>query len=245
MTAWVNANQELLATNVSKFLTKVVDNFGLIAKSIGVFFTLISVLKVLTLVLTAINLVMAANPIGLIIIGVGALIAGIVKLISFIREFKDELSTLSGASQFAIVLLSTQFRSLITIVDSVMSAWEPLDQFFSGLWSGIVDIFTKNISFIVGLINEILGKHTLLTSTVRGVGSGIVSFLGLGEDSEPQAQSNPSPQVVGPSERAARIIQENRSSTNAEVTIRDETGRAELTSGNLGPGLSLQPSGAF
>ena len=52
-------------------------------------------------------------------------------------------------------------------------------------------------------------------------------------------------QVVSPQERTARSIEEQRTTSTAEVTIRDETGRSEVTGGKLGPGLSLQPSGAF
>ena len=52
-------------------------------------------------------------------------------------------------------------------------------------------------------------------------------------------------QVVGPGERLARSIEERTETSRAEVTIRDESGRAEVTSGELGPGVKLAPSGAF
>lgn len=57
----------------------------------------------------------------------------------------------------------------------------------------------------------------------------------------PQSQR----QMVTPQSRVARSIEETRSSTMAEVTIKDETGRAEVTAGTLGRGLSLEQSARF
>ena len=53
------------------------------------------------------------------------------------------------------------------------------------------------------------------------------------------------PPVISPAERTARSIEEQRSTSTAEVTIKDDTGRAEVTGGTLGPGIKLQPTGTF
>lgn len=73
-------------------------------------------------------------------------------------------------------------------------------------------------------------------------------FSGVGTPISPQLAAIPGgvqPQVVSPQDRTARSIEERRSTSTAEVTIRDESGRAELTGGTFGPGLRLQNSGAF
>lgn len=56
---------------------------------------------------------------------------------------------------------------------------------------------------------------------------------------------DPTPQIVSPQERIARSIEEQRTTSTAEVTIKDDSGRAEVTGGTLGPGLKLQRTGVF
>jgi len=51
--------------------------------------------------------------------------------------------------------------------------------------------------------------------------------------------------MVSPQARVARSIEEQRTTSTAEVTIKDDTGRAEVTGGKLGNGLTLQQAGAF
>ena len=93
-----------------------------------------------------------------------------------------------------------------------------------------------------------------------GVARGIDSFMqgegfftGVDEEMNRQArrearQREAKRQMVSPQTRVAHTISETRATTttNAEVTIRDETGRAKVTrapKGNVG--LRVQPSGAF
>jgi len=57
--------------------------------------------------------------------------------------------------------------------------------------------------------------------------------------------SPPIPQVITPQDRTANSIEERRTINTSEVTIKDETGRAEVTKGKLGSGILLQPTGAF
>lgn len=84
-----------------------------------------------------------------------------------------------------------------------------------------------------GQIAEVTGLSALGRFTERAV-SQITGGL-IGGD----------PQVVSPQERVAASIEEKRTTSTAEVTIKDETGRAEVTSGKMGKDLNLLPSGAF
>lgn len=54
-----------------------------------------------------------------------------------------------------------------------------------------------------------------------------------------------SAQVISPQERVARSIEEHRDTNTAEVTIKDETGQADVTGGRLGAGVTLQSTGEF
>lgn len=123
-----------------------------------------------------------------------------------------------------IGLIITAIGILIGLAAALWVAWEPIKEFFANLWDDIVAGF-------MNMVQPIIDK-------VKGIGG----FFGFGGDNT-EAQSA-TPQVVNPQERVARSIQENRSMS--EVTIRDETGRAEMTRQSGGPnGLKLVPTGAF
>jgi len=125
----------------------------------------------------------------------------------------------------------------------IIANWEPLSGFFTDLWDGIVltvsDAFTK----IMGWIDSSI-------QAVKDFGDSVSEFFTFGDDEGgggglPERFGRTSPDVVSPQERTARSIEENRTTSTAEVTIKDETGRAEVSGGALGAGITLQPSGAF
>jgi hypothetical protein len=53
------------------------------------------------------------------------------------------------------------------------------------------------------------------------------------------------PVMVSPQERTARSIEERTTTSSAEVTIRDDTGRAEVTKGKLNNNIKMQNTGRF
>lgn len=100
----------------------------------------------------------------------------------------------------------------------------------------------------IGMVIDNMDKLINLASKIPFV-SRIADRLGFGGAEEPdrgELGNNPFvtfPQMVSPQERTSRTVEESRSS--AEVTIRDDTGRAEVTKGILGPGIALVPTGGF
>ena len=76
--------------------------------------------------------------------------------------------------------------------------------------------------------------------------SAVGALTGLfGDDETGTNADGAQGRVVTPQERVARQIEETRTTSTAEVTIRDESGRAEVTGGKLGAGLQLTSTGAF
>jgi hypothetical protein len=77
----------------------------------------------------------------------------------------------------------------------------------------------------------------------------LTNYLRGREDREQQENESMKqlfkPQTVGPEERIVRILNEQREERKAEVTIRDETGRAELTRGDLGGNVKIERTGSF
>lgn len=82
----------------------------------------------------------------------------------------------------------------------------------------------------------------------------VLRWMGVLDDTEATASvgtsgpaSRARPQMVAPSDRIARSIDEQRTTNMAELLIRDETGRAQLKAPSWMPGtsISLQSSGGF
>lgn len=125
---------------------------------------------------------------------------------------------------FNLVIAANPFVLLgIAIVAAaalIILNWEPIKQFFVDLWDTIKQIVTAPFPAVTGL-----GK-----------------LFGLGGDGADGADGA---QMTSPQARTARSIEEKSTTSTAEVTLRDETGRAEVTKGKLGGGLTLEPSGAF
>lgn len=252
-TEWVRANEKLIASNVGEFLAGIINNFENIvkwAKRIGiglaVFFTLATILKTLILIMTAVNLVMAANPITWIVLGIVALIAAIAAAIIWWDEIKAAFLSLPGPVKAAIAVLTGPIGWLIGAASLIMDNWEPIKAFFGDLWGGVVNIFNGALDKITGIVDMVKGKALAIVDTIASLGKGVAEFFGFGgSDEEETNRGATGPQIVSPQDRVARSIEEQRTTSTAEVTIRDETGRAEVTGGQLGPGLALANSGAF
>ena len=75
--------------------------------------------------------------------------------------------------------------------------------------------------------------------------SGFFSRLFSDDPDNSGPVTNEKPQVISPQERTAGILKEQRTTTQAEVTIKDETGRAEMTKGKQGSGVKLESTGSF
>lgn len=142
---------------------------------------------------------------------IAKIIAGIVALslaIKVVTIAMAAFNLIAAANPLTLILLA-----IVAAAGLVMLAWEPISEFFTGLWKRITDI--------------------------AGAAG---SFFGFGDDDD---KKQTEPQIVSPQDRVARVIEEQRKTSTAEVTIRDESGRAAVTGGKLGTGITLQPSGAF
>ncbi len=265
--AWIRANEKLIASRIDKFIDKVgaaisflVKHRTAIGRTIAVVMGLVIAMKVLIGVLTLVNLVMSANPISLIIIGVAFLIGLIAALVANWDKVKAAFLSLPAPVKFVFRIVFAQIFMLIDLVKLIIKNWEPIKGFFISLWEGIVDVFKMHVAIIMGVIDKIMVAVNKVRSAIRIVkdaakiaGEKVSGFFGGGDDGQSdQADEFGQPfgrntvsQVVSPQARTARSIEERRSFSSAEVTIKDDTGRAEVTDGALGTGLILLPSGAF
>ena len=254
MTEWVRVNEEAIALDVGGFLAKVITNFEdivvwikRVATGLAIFLAFSVILKTLVGILTLVNLVMLANPITLIVLGIVALIAAIAAVIVWWNELTEAFMNSGRAMDLFVLgvgLVLGPIGALAAGALFVMKHWEPLKEFFANLWSIIAGTFESVVINITGLVDTVIAKAGAIVDTIKSIGSGVGSFFGF-DDEEAASSARNKANVVSPQERTARQIDEQRTTSTAEVTLRDETGRAEVTGGSLGPGLNLQPSGAF
>jgi TP901 family phage tail tape measure protein len=117
-----------------------------------------------------------------------------------------------------------------SLFDSITEIFAPLAEWFSGLWDGIVAGFREAMGWVL----EKIGQAASFFNATRAVGRG-------------EIEGGADPQVISPQERVARSITETTTTSRGEVTIRDETGRAEVTRRprREAGGLRLQRSGVM
>lgn len=173
---------------------------------------------------------------------------------------KEVFAGLPAPVKAALAVISGPIGWLIGAATLLKDGWSPIKAFFADLWGsvgatfdvglgslreastaawdGIVGIFSAALDKVTGIVDAVTGKASAIVDTISSIGGGVAEFFGF--DGGVQA-----PQVVSPSERVARSIDEQRTTSTAEVTIRDETGRAEHTAGQLGTGVALKRSGDF
>lgn len=116
----------------------------------------------------------------------------------------------------------------------------------AGGWDFVKDKVVAFGAAVMSSISPVIDRVKSMIEWISHAGTVVGGFLGLGAGAGPGGGATP--QVVSPQDRAAQSLsQEFSSSGFGEVTIKDTTGKAEITKAPTGGGfgLNLQPSGAF
>ena len=152
---------------------------------------------------------------------------GILTLVNLVMAANPVVLIVAG-----VIALTAAFIALVVWIDDVVAAFENMNP----------------------AIRLALAPLELILRTIKGI-KDVGSFLGgklgklifdvtNGSDDFEKFPKN-APGVISPQDRLAQQIDEKRTTSTAEVTIKDETKRAQVTKGKLGSGISLEPSGAF
>lgn len=260
MTEWVRANKKLISSKVGNFLKYLLDNYKEIGKTIAkigkaiiTVYALITALKIFTGVMTAVNIVMAMNPVGLIVLGITALIAAVVAVIYWWDEIKESIKATPKWVDYAVValgLLTGPIGLLGALAFMLIKHWDPISKFFKELLADIVSYFTSAYDTVMGIVDKIANAVKKIRSAIGKAGEsmgvkvdgGSISMTG---DFIPDT---PKPQTVSPQERTTRMIEEKKETQKVEITIQDNSGKAQVTSGTatiLNNSLQTANSGAF
>ncbi len=240
--AWVTNNRELIASKFLKFVEAAKRDIGDFIDTLKRLNSEGSLLERLGVIITGISSAFTflgehGKTILKIIAGIVALsivlktLTGILTLVNLVMAANPITLIVLG-----VLALIAAFTTLVVWIDDIAAGFDKLP--------GIVQAILAPIGLLIKAIKFIKDNIGVISDVADAVGPGISSGLartaeafGFGGGAEPQ--------MVSPQERVARSIEEKRSTSTAEVTIKDDTGRAEITSGSLGSGVKLAPSGSF
>ncbi|MCK5612870.1 tape measure protein [Candidatus Pacearchaeota archaeon] len=254
---WVKANEKLIEQKIEQGIKKIIETgkklidiaklvvkwtkenkkfIPLILEIIAVIGILIPTMTALAAVITVVNVLMTANPIGLIIVAIAALVAGVIVLIRHWEAVKDAFRNMNPILIILLGPIGLLIKAIQVIQDSMpglIKAWETFKNVMVGVWNILKEVFTIATMLMSGPIQAF-----------KAIGR-IKSLFGGGGDAE-TAESGEGIQNVTPQQQISKTIEERSQKNTAELTIKDQTGRGELT-GTSGPGITMEllPSGGF
>lgn len=124
-----------------------------------------------------------------------------------------------------------------TAYSKVTTIWGAITGFFAGIWDGIASGFRSALDWVLDKLGWIVEKGTWLADLFRDIGRSEMD----GEASD-DLGADMAPPMFTPAERTAHSIEEKVSSSSGELTIKDETGRAQVSKPFSMPGISLRLS---
>ena len=136
-----------------------------------------------------------------------------------------------GLIVLGVMALIAAFVGLVVYIDEISESFENMHPVIKFLLTPL-HMMIKAIKYIKDNIGVI--------STAYDKVSGF-----FGGDEADQVDGRTGATMVTPQERIARSIEETRTTSSAEVTIKDESGRAAVTGGRLGDGINMIQSGGF
>ena len=262
MTKWVRQNEKMLATKITQFFVDLFDILKNIAKwgdeiliTVAAVWALVTALKAFVLVMTVVNILMAMNPIGLIVLGVSVLVIAIIAAIASIISWWDELKAVfKGVWDWAEELSKGAVGWFMSVPGKIMESWAKIGVFFKELWAGIIKIFDDAVlaitSFFDSMLNSITDVFNKLSKIPGLANLSFVNDTGFEKEERKNERSDDilgqtfSPEIVSTADMITTQINESFEKSVSEVTIKDETGRAEITGGSFGTGLMLLSTGA-
>lgn len=162
---------------------------------------------------------------------IAIVIGGMIGLSLVLKTFVGIMGAVNlvmSLNPFALMVIGISaligaFSAIVIWVDDIKSAFESMPDVIQGILSPI-KLFIDGIKFVKDNMGKISG------------------FFGIGDSDQ---QSQPQTQMISPQSRIANSIEEKRQTSTATVTIKDESGRATVTNGNLGNSISLESTGGF
>ena len=157
----------------------------------------------------------------------GDIITGVSNAFQFVAKHGEMLAKIT-AGLIALSVAGKAVAAAIALINIASKA------------NPFVLMLTGITALVVGL-NKIIGGLEGIKKAASKVGR----FFGFGNDNDEEATKANQPKMISPQERVARTIEEQRKTSTAEVTIRDETKKAKVSVGRLAENIKLIPTGSF
>lgn len=145
------------------------------------------------------------------------------------------LSLPFGAITLGVLALGAAFVAIIVFIDEANTMLENMP-FAIRLVLAPLELLIKTIKLAKDIFSGEIGAK---------LGEAIFNITNDKEIDPNEALRSVNARIASPQDRIARSIEEQRTTSTAEITIKDDTGRAEITKGKLGPSLSLQSTGGL
>ncbi|MCK5236212.1 MAG: tape measure protein [Deltaproteobacteria bacterium] len=258
---WVENNKDLISQRIDRVISFISDNFEGLVKiglgALGLFTQLVALFVVAKTVMIAWSAATAVATVASSAFNIvsaftnGLMLADVTgKNLSKTATFAWIVGTKAMAAAQWLLNIALNANPIGLVVLAV------------GALIGVGVLLIKNWDNIVAAITSAVDKIKIvlkvlfapLLAIIEGLSfvAKAAGFLGIGGDEEDATATasggpNATPQIVSPQERIAATLSETRETSTAEVTIKDETGRAEMTQKGEAPGVNLKlaQSGAF
>lgn len=242
---WAEANKELIGAefksmvqDIRVFIGFLKENGPTLLRMGKNILIVAAAFKVLSVIIGVINVLMSLNPVVLIVFAVIAAIALFIVWIKFL------INNWEAFGRFFVLLWDG-------IVDGINAAV----QFIKDIWNGVMDDITGSILDAIALMGDLLDaakrvfglskredeeKAALTRAQALNPAANILA--NMTEDERARLEADPAARI------AFGLPPRSESRASATVTIKDDTGRAEITKSSAsgsGAGITLQPTGDF
>lgn len=249
---WVTANKEMIKTKVLHFFEQLKQKATAAWQWLNEEGRLESIIGTIAGIGSAIATVTAfmAEHGGTVAIVVGAIV-GLNAVLTTLTAVMTAVNIVMALNPVSLIVIGV--AALTAGIAALIYYWDDVKGFLKDMapeWLlTFWDNLTANISNTINIMKAAFKGVQDIADKVSNLNpiDDVKSFFGFGDEEQQQTQQAQRGQIVTPQERTARTIEENRTTSTAELLIKDQTGRAEMTNKRPAPGIKLNvvSSGSF
>jgi hypothetical protein len=189
-----------------------------------------------------------------VLIGAVAFLMGPITFVIFLLGlFAKHWGRIKEEASIAMAFMKDKLKNMVDLFElvglSITNTWAKVTSAFKEMWNGVATYLSSLLNRIIVGFNGAIGKITSKIDKARGLLPEFAGGLSDEEIEQRQAERDAQQQspggVLGPEAVMTREFKETKE--RSELTIKDETGRAELSEGSSAglTSLNLINSGTF
>ena len=184
------------------------------------------------------------GPISWFIAGAALAIKAWQAIVPYIKDVWDAIVSFFSDS-IDRIMNSAEMRQFTRFMDTVAELWGRAKSVVVGVWDSMVDGIKAAIDRVLEFLAPVIKPIQALIAAKDELVDGLFGIGG--DESGAGAGAGAGPSLVTSGDRIAKTLDEKKITTTrkSELTIRDATGRAERTSSEWDPQITLMPTGTF